>query len=309
MYYIGIDIGGTNLKAGIIDKDGNIIKKGSTKTSEANTLITDLAALCSELLEESNLSLSDIRAAGIGIPGMVDDKNGLVIYSNNLVMKNLSIVKELNKHMNIPIYIANDADVAALGEARFGSGKGKKNILFLTLGTGVGTGIIINGELLAGSEGGHIAIEQDGIVCTCGRVGCWECYASASALKRMTVETAKENPDSLIAKVIADSDVSAKTAFECARRDDPVAIALVDKYLEYVATGITSLSNVFLPECVLIGGGVSNEQPHYFQMVEEKVNKSIYGFAYRNKIPVMPAALKNDAGILGAAALAILREN
>ncbi len=305
MYYIGIDIGGTNLKGGIVDFEGNIIAKKSYPTHTSETLVAELVELTNDLLKTAGLTVKDITSVGMGIPGFVDVEAGVVKYSNNLKMLNLSVVKEYREKIDVPTFIANDADVAALGESLFGSGKGIKNIIFITLGTGVGTGITVSGKLLAGTEGGHIQIKLDGKPCTCGNTGCFECYASANALKAMTEETAEQHPDSILAKLVREQGVSGKTAFDGDRLGDPVSHELVDRYLSYVATGIVSLANIFSPECVLIGGGVSNEEPKYFDIVAKKVNEGIYAHEHKEWLPVKPASLKNDAGILGAASLAI----
>ncbi len=306
MYYIGIDIGGTSVKAGIVDECGNIKIKKSHPTVSADGVVKLLQKMTKELFSESGITLSQITAVGMGIPGLIDEKSGVVKYANNLAIDNLAIVDEYRKEINLPTYIANDADAAALGEAEFGSGRGMKNIIFVTLGTGVGTGITTSGHLLAGCEGGHIVIEMNGRPCTCGNRGCWECYASATALKKMTLEEAEKHPESLLASIVRESgNASAKTPFDAARGGDAVGAELVERYLSYVAEGIVSLANIFSPECVLIGGGVSNEEPKYFKIVEDKVNQKIYASSHKPRLIVRPASLKNDAGILGAAALAL----
>lgn len=309
MYYIGIDIGGTSIKSCIADDLGNILAKASRPTKTFEYLVGDIVSMCNELLEATSLTASDIKAAGIGVPGMVDAESGVITYANNLKMENLPIVEEFNEFFNILAYIANDADAAALGELCFGSGKGKKNIVFVTLGTGVGTGIILDGKLIHGSEGGHMIIETDGELCSCGNRGCFECYASATAMKRLTKKHIEENPDGMLAELVKEKGISAKPAFDCAKAGDEKSIELVEKYLDYIATGVANLANIFCPECVLIGGGISNESPEYFAKVESKANQKVFGSAYRTPISVVPASLKNDAGMLGAVALAMSAEN
>ena len=206
-----------------------------------------------------------------------------------------------------PIEIGNDADAAALGELYFGSARGMQNVVFVTLGTGVGTGIILNGKLLVGSEGGHLCIRTGGVQCTCGRHGCWEAYASVTALKRQT-HAAFIRRQSPMTAAVSRKDITGRTAFDCARAGDEIAAAVVERYLGYVAEGIADLVNVFHPECVLIGGGLSNEEPKYFERIAALANAEVFGHERLTPTPIRAAALKNDAGLLGAAALAIAAE-
>ncbi len=305
MYYIGIDIGGTNIKGGLIDHTGHIITKRSIPTPPVEKLAIGTAAFCHELIAEASLTVADITAVGVGIPGMVDSKAGVVRYSNNIRLENYAFVKEFRSLLDLPTYIGNDADVAALGEARFGAGKGIRNLALVTLGTGIGTGVIINGKLLEGSEGGHICIRTDGQPCTCGRKGCFEAYASATALIRQTKEAAEADPSSMLARTIRLTGLDGKTAFTCAENDDPIARQVVMQYLAYLTTGLVNLANLFQPECLLIGGGLSNADVHYFNYVADQVNAQTFGHEHRVPIRILPAILRNDAGILGAGGLAM----
>lgn len=307
-YYIGIDIGGTTIKAGVVDENGHILVKNAVRTdARQERLASDAAALAEQLPEQAGLTKGDITAVGMGIPGTVDAEEGIVRYSNNIAICDLPIVEQFRALFDAPTAIGNDADAAALGEMYFGSAKGMQNVVFVTLGTGVGTGIIVNGRLLVGSEGGHICIRMGGVRCTCGRHGCWEAYASVTALKRQT-HAAFIRRRSPMTAVVNRKEITGRTAFDCARAGDEIAADVVERYLGYVADGIADLVNVFHPECVLIGGGLSNEEPKYFAEVEEKVNRILFGHERMAPVPIRAAALKNDAGLLGAVGLAIAAE-
>ena len=307
-YYIGIDIGGTTIKAGVVDENGNILVKDAVKTdARQERLAPDAAALAGQLLGQAGLTKADITGVGMGIPGTVDAENGIVRYSNNIAICDLPIVQQFRALIDLPTAIGNDADAAALGEMYFGSARGMQDVVFVTLGTGVGTGIILRGRLLAGSEGGHICIRTGGVQCTCGRHGCWEAYASVTALKRQT-HAAFIRRQSPMTAAVSRKDITGRTAFDCARAGDEIAADVVERYLGYVAEGISDLINVFHPECVLIGGGLSNEEPKYFERIEALANGATFGHEHLAKTPIRAAALKNDAGLLGAAGLAIAAE-
>ena len=307
-YYIGIDIGGTSIKAGVVDENGNILVKDAVKTgARQERLAPDAAALAEQLLIQAGLKKENITGVGMGIPGTVDAKNGIVRYSNNIAISDLPIAAQFRALFDRPIEIGNDADAAALGELYFGSARGMQNVVFVTLGTGVGTGIILNSKLLVGSEGGHLCIRTGGVQCTCGRHGCWEAYASVTALKRQT-HAAFIRRQSPMTATVSRKDITGRTAFDCARAGDEIADAVVERYLGYVAEGIADLVNVFHPECVLIGGGLSNEEPKYFERIEALANGATFGHEHLAKTPIRAAALRNDAGLLGAAGLAIAAE-
>ncbi len=317
MYYIGIDFGGTNIKAGIVDVNGNILIQGSVKTFSKRPyqeIIKDMGELCISLVNKAGLKITDIHSVGIGSPGSIDSRNGIVKYANNLKWHNVPIVAELKHYIDLPVFISNDANCAALGEALFGSGKGMKNIIFLTLGTGVGGGIIIDGKLFeggdpAGAECGHLVIKMGGRKCTCGRRGCLEAYASATALVRSTKHAMKTNPDSLMWKYVNGNlkNVDGRTSFECAKMGDAAAKKVVDFYETCLAEGIASFINIFRPEVVLIGGGVCAQGDYLIKPLQQKVDNMYYGGDINPTVPIKVATLKNDAGILGAAALCLNR--
>ncbi|HHV95111.1 MAG TPA: ROK family protein [Clostridiaceae bacterium] len=312
MYYIGIDLGGTNIAAGIVDEEGKIILKDSVPTlreREYPEIIKDMAMLCLKLIKDAGLDLSDIKSIGVGAPGTPDVKNGILIYANNLKFKNVPIRTEMQKYINLPVYIDNDANCAALAESVAGAAKGYENSITITLGTGIGGGIVFGGKVYSGFNGaaaevGHIVIDYQGKMCTCGRRGCWEAYGSAPALIEQTQEAAKQNPDSLINKLV-DNDLSkidAKTAFDAAKQGDKTAKEVVDRYIKYVAEGLIDLINVFTPEVIVIGGGISKEGEYLLKPLREHIAKGVYA----KDVPqteIKIAMMGNDAGIIGAAML------
>lgn len=311
MYYIGVDLGGTNIAVGIVNENGEILAKKSTPTvpGDMNKTIPLMANLIEEVCKENNISLDQIKSIGAGIPGTIDSENGVVVYANNLNMENYEFVKELKKYIDKPIYISNDANVAALGEAVSGGAKGCDSAVIVTLGTGVGGGIILNnkiweGYMSAGGEIGHTVIEVDGEQCSCGRKGCWEAYSSATALIRDTKKAIDKNPNSLMAKMVEkEGKVSGKTAFKAARENDKAAQEVVDSYIKHLAEGVANMINLLAPKCVLLGGGVSHEGDNLLIPLKKAVEPLIYG---GNRVPrakIDLAKLGNDAGIIGAAML------
>lgn len=311
-YKIGIDLGGTNIAVGIVTLDGAILAKKSVKTGSKrpfDEIVRDMADCTLSLLEENNISLDDVLHIGIGAPGSIDTANGTIVYANNFTdSENIPIKKLLQSHIDKPVYVGNDANVAALGEVISGAAKGLKNVVMVTLGTGVGGGIVINGEIYegqysAGAELGHIVIIQNGEQCTCGRRGCWEAYASATALIRQTAQAMKEHPESLMNSMTTLDNVSGRTAFDAARKGDAAGQEVVDRYIKYIAEGIVDVINIFRPEILIIGGGICNEGDYLLKPMREYINKYVYA---GNRFPepkIAVAALGNDAGIIGAAFL------
>ncbi|MBR2349595.1 MAG: ROK family protein [Clostridia bacterium] len=314
MYYIGIDIGGMSIKGGLVDENGTVyVKKTVVTQADAHysVIVKDIADLCYSIIAEKGLTINDVQAVGMGIPGTINSQKGVITYSNNINFEKVPIVKEFRKHFDVPTFIGNDANVAALGEARFGAGKNCNDVIVITLGTGIGTGIIVDGKLLegkvgAGAEGGHIGIRIGGEPCSCGKRGCWEAYASATALIRQTRRAIEKHPDSLLVKFAEEEGkVSGRTAFLAAHADDATGKAVVNTYIRYVAEGIISLVNLFRPDCVLIGGGISNEGDYLMERIQRRVNRYSYGGHRNPKVAVRKAELKNDAGMLGAVALCL----
>ncbi|MDO5388102.1 MAG: ROK family protein [Clostridia bacterium] len=311
MMYLGIDLGGTNISAGITDENGNILVKASTPTMngrETEDIIDDMAELSKRLMTELKVSEKDIEAVGIGMPGTMDKKKGISLYANNLNFNNVNVVDEMKKRIDLPCYIENDANCAAIGENVCGVAYGNKNIIYITIGTGVGAGIIINGKVFDGSfggggEAGHMVIVAEGEECTCGRKGCWEAYASATALRREGRIAAAKYPNSKIYDLVDGNIklIDAKTVFDAADMGDEVANGIVDMYIKYVAIGLVNLVNIFQPETIIIGGGVCAQGDKLIKPITKILNERVYGGELKTKICV--ATLGNDAGIVGAAML------
>ncbi len=313
-YYVGIDVGGMSIKAGLVDEDGKIIYKETCKTmpERANAeVIHDMNRLCESVISGAGVDPSAVRGVGIGIPGTVNGKKGVVSYAANLNFKKVNVIEEFEKGCGLPAFIGNDANCAALGETLFGSGGGKKNSILVTLGTGIGTGFILNGEILEGrngegAEGGHICIKMNGEKCTCGERGCWEAYASATALIRQTACALEKYPDSIMHGIVKDmGKVSGRTAFIAAKEGDKAGKKVVRDYVKFVASGIINLVNVFRPDVIMVGGGVSHEGEYFIKMIEKVVQKHAFGGKNNTVPPIVKASLGNDAGIIGAAALAM----
>lgn len=305
-YYIGVDIGGTNIKFGAITSSGEILKKTSIKTKDNSQEII-LSIICEIKTIVFSLKDNKLLGIGLGVPGLIDAKRGVVVYSGNLQMENVDLISQIKNEFNVPTKIENDANVATLGEHRFGNAKKYNSCVLLTLGTGVGSGIIIDGKLFsgersAGAEIGHMVIEANGKECSCGGKGCFEAYASAKALKEMTKEAMRNNPDSKMWEIGNEQNVSGKTAFEFCEKDQ-TAKQTVEKYLDYLSIGIVNVANVFRPQAIIIGGGVSYEGDRLLYPLIERLDKNIFAKGLGPKVELVLASLRNDAGILGAAAL------
>lgn len=311
-YYVGIDLGGTNIVAGVVDENYKIIATAKTKTNcprPDKAIADDMAKMALEAVKNAKLTIDDIEWVGIGTPGIANSKTGIIEYSNNLGFNNTPMVKYIQETIDKPVFIENDANAAAYGEYVAGAAKGAENAVCITLGTGVGGGIIIDGKIysgsnFAGAEIGHTVIEVDGAKCSCGRKGCFEAYSSATGLIRMTKEAIAENPDCTMAKMADEKGkVTARTSFDAMRAGDPVAKALVDKYIKYLAAGITNTINIFQPDILCIGGGVCNEGDPLLLPVRELVKKEVYTRNSPKNTEIVIAKLGNDAGIIGAAFL------
>ena len=313
MYYVGIDLGGTGAQAGVVDAKGKILVKNSIPTKELDgyqAIVKALVELTMSVIFDSGLTLDEIKSIGIGCPGSIDDKKGVVYYSNNLVMKNAPFCDEMKKYIDKPIYIGNDANCAALGEYFSLNDESVKDFVAITLGTGVGGGVIIGGKLYTGSNGiagelGHIRLCMDGEPCTCGRNGCWEAYASATALIRETEKAAKSNPGSLLGKYIAQNGgrANGKIPFDCAKEGDKAAQEVIDNYIKYIGEGLIDIINIFQPSIVAIGGGVSNQKDNLIVPLKKYVLSRTYGAGLVPPVDIVAASLGNDAGIVGAAFL------
>lgn len=319
MYYIGIDLGGTNIAAGVVDDSYSVIAKASRKTrvpqSDAD-LTEDLALTALDAVKNAGLIMEDISAVGVGCPGTVNRETGIVEYDNNLFLENYHLQEMLSNRLQKPVYVENDANAAAYGEYKSGALKDSRFALAITLGTGVGSGIIIDGKIYSGfnftgGELGHTVIEQNGRLCTCGRRGCWETYSSATGLikttklRMLTDDPAKRSL--MWESIQGDLDaVTGKTAFDAMRAGDSLAAAVVDEYISSLACGIANCINIFQPDILCIGGGISNENDALLIPLREKVETMTYNSANSTKrTKICRAELGNDAGIIGAALLGI----
>lgn len=319
MYRIGIDLGGTNIAAGLVNENYEIIVKDSTPTlvgRPSEEIVADIAMLCKKLCDTAKIAQSDVASVGIASPGIVDDETGEVVYANNLGLKHFPIIPLLREMLEIKeFHIENDANAAAWGEAIAGAAKGSKSSVMITLGTGVGGGIVSDGKVFKGfnnaaGELGHIVIEVDGAPCTCGRRGCWEAYSSATGLIRMTREKLEEcqaqgRETKMTELVAAKGKVNGRTAFEGKRMGDEAACEVVDQYVKYLASGLASMINIFQPEVLSIGGGISNEGQYLLDLVTPVVREQQYGTGLVPNTDLRIATLKNDAGIIGAAVLGV----
>lgn len=310
-YYIGIDLGGTFIKGGIVNEKGEILISDKTPTEVEKGdkgVAANIARLASELLARLGLSVSDVEGLGIGSPGMIDSSEGNVVYANNLGWENFMICDELSRLLGgVKVKIGNDANVAALGEVKFGAARNYNSAVMITLGTGVGGGIVIDGKLVEGNKGagaelGHIVIVKGGEQCSCGRKGCFEAYSSATALIRDTKRTMQAHPDSKMWEIGDIESVNGKTVFDYAPID-PYAKEVLDSYIEHLACGLINYANIFRPEVILLGGGVCAQGDNLIVPLQKIMNKEIYAGEKGPSVPILIAELENSAGLLGAAAL------
>lgn len=314
MYRIGIDLGGTNIKAGIVDEGQNILREKFVPTQAsrpAEEVISDMAKLVISVLEEESLGLKDIEGIGVGCPGMIDAKTGEVPYSNNLCWENVPLAKLLKEYLetDCPVKISNDANCAALGEAKAGAAKGVSNVVLLTLGTGVGGGVIVDGKVFegahaGGAELGHTSLIMGGERCTCGRAGCVEAYASATALIRDARRAAEKNPGSLMNALCGgDLDkMNGKIPFDAMEKDEAAA-TVVENYFEYLAQSIANFVNLFRPDVVLLSGGICNQGKNLTDPLNERLGRLCFGGEKAFVPEIKCTTLGNLAGIIGAANL------
>lgn len=314
MYYLGIDLGGMSIKAGVCDDNGNILVKDTcvtVRSEDGDRIINDMANLCLKVIADAGLTVDDIEYAGIASPGSADSEKGVIIYAATLPFLNYPIAARLSEKTGIKkIYIDNDANAAAKGEATYGAAKGYKDSLFITIGTGVGGGIIIDGKVysgfnFSGAELGHMVIVKDGDECPCGRKGCMECYASATGLIKITKRIMLENKDSAMWN-ICEGDIekaNGKTCFDGMLEGDTAAKAVFDEYIGYLACGVINFINIFQPEVLSIGGGISKQGEVLLAPLREIVEREQYSRYSDKKTVIKAATLGNDAGIIGAASL------
>ncbi|MDE5766685.1 MAG: ROK family protein [Clostridia bacterium] len=307
-YYLGMDIGGTFIKGVLVDQSGKVIADGKAPTGCAeggDAMIANIAALCADLQGKAAVKAC---AVGVGCAGMISD-DGTVLFAGNLGLKNYPLAQRLSALTGLPVKVANDANAAALGEAAYGAGKDYSDSVFITLGTGVGGGIIIDGKLFqggknVGAEIGHTVIIHGGEKCTCGRKGCFEAYSSATALTKFTRAAMEEDESSAMWKTYTPDTVTGRTAFDYADCDD-TAKRVVDGYIYNLACGIINLANVFRPQAVILGGGVAEQGERLIAPLQERLDAKIFGGQGYAPVKIVKATLGNLAGALGAAKLVI----
>lgn len=317
-YSIGVDIGGTSIKVGLVSQDGKVVDRFSyviKKNISQEQIIEELSFQINDFIDNNKV---EIKTIGIGCAGAIDSTKGICEYSNNLNWYDLPITTMMEKITGKRCYIGNDANVAALGEAKYGSGASYNSFILLTLGTGVGGGLFLDGKLYEGVDGkgaeiGHMSIDKfNGRICTCGEKGCFETYASATALINDAKKALELNKDSLMLKMVNGNQnlINAKTVFDAKDQGDPTAIEVVNNYIMYLAEGILNLINIFRPNAILLSGGISNQREKLIQPLKKYIQEKHYGFGTVNnkKIDILIASLGADTGILGAAALAFEHE-
>ena len=313
MYRIGVDLGGTNIATGVVNEKNEIVGRGKVKTNAprpAEAIFDSIKEAVDMAVVNAGINYSDVVSVGIGTPGSVNKDTGAIEFSNNLKFNNVPAKEMLEERLKKPVYLENDANAAALGEAVADCGNGVKDFVAITLGTGVGSGIIINGKIHRGSnfcggEMGHMVINVDGIPCNCGRKGCWEKYASATALVSQAVEAMQGNKASLLWQTCEGdlNKVEGKTIFEALDMGDETAKQVVDKYLYYVAIGLANVINALQPEIVCIGGGISGQGEKILEPIRQIVKAERYSVYAEKQAAILRATLGNDAGIIGAALL------
>lgn len=317
-YSLGIDIGGTNVTASVADENARLLNKYRVKTKRersAEEIIADIVTLARETIDETGLASAEIGYVGVGCPGTCNCETGIVEYSNNLRWSGVPLRDILSEKLSKPVFLENDANCAAYGEYIAGRAKNANNAVILTLGTGLGAGVIINGEIYrgsnyAGAEIGHTVICADGAACTCGRRGCFEAYASATALVRMTEEAMDRHRDSLMHKVSwQEGRVTGRTCFNAARLGDVYGKEVAQRYINYLAIGIVNVINVFQPDILCIGGGVCNEGDNLLLPLKKQISGEIYSRNSKKNTEIAMCSLGNDAGIIGAAMLGDSKES
>ena len=314
-YYIGIDFGGMSAKAGLFDAKSKLIAKDTVRTSKDDNYVTTvakMAQLVKKLCEDNDISLKKVRRVGLASPGVIDSQKGVVVRWGNYNWSDRPLAKDMSESLGLEVRVVNDANAAAYGEAVYGAAKEYASSVFITLGTGVGSGIILDGKLFegscgAGAEAGHMVIQTGGVPCGCGRRGCFEQYASASALIRDTKRAMFEDKESMMWELVGKDPekVDGKTAFSAAKAGDAAAQTVVKNYIMYLGEGILNLVNIFRPEAVIIGGGVCNEGEYLLAPLRKYVGEHLYVGCDRVPLTINRAALGNDAGIYGALAFAM----
>ena len=314
MTVIGIDVGGTTIKGAAVTSEGKMYKTFTVPVSKYEKgieVMERLAQAVNDYIAENKDEIGTIEGIGMGIPGVIDSKKGVVCASANLPLwTDLKVKEIIEKLTGLPVKVSNDANAAALGEVRFGAGDNCETAIMLTLGTGVGCGVVLNGQLFEGNEGkgaelGHSTLILGGRKCGCGRKGCFEAYASASGLIYDTEQMIEKHPESKMKKIaIQFGKVNGRVAFKAAREyEDPWAIKVVDQYISYLGEGLLNICNIFRPNLIILSGGVANEGDYLIERVQEYIKERDYGYKNSPEVKVVQGKLGYDSGKIGAAAL------
>lgn len=312
MHYVGVDVGGTNLVAGLVDEQGAILQKASCPVDQqltAQQLCGEIASLAQQVCQSNQFPTSQIGAVGVGLPGLVDNEQGVVVQTPNMPFRNTNLRALFHQQWDVPVYLGNDANCAAIGEYWAGAAKGCDPAVIVTLGTGIGGGMVANGKLFtgfanSGMEVGHMITYPNGLPCGCGNRGCWEKYGSASALIQLTRAEMARSDDSALWQ-LCDGDVSrvqGRTSFQAAQQGDPAAKRVLTTYIEGLSTGLVNLINILQPEVICLGGGVSNASD---DLLLNPLRELVYRSTFDKNAPtrIERASLGNDAGVVGAAML------
>lgn len=314
MYYIGIDLGGTNVAAGLVDEGGKLLEKASVPCPRGPEPIAGAIAQAARLAaEKAGVEVSRARSVGLASPGNIDPERGVVFHAYNLELDHAPLADLVSQRLGLPALLENDANAAALGEYVSGAGMGHKSLVAVTLGTGVGSGAVLEGKLYtgfnySGMEAGHTVIRRGGRACTCGRKGCWEAYASATGLITSTREAMEAHPDSGLWKVAPTlAQVNGKTPFDAAQAGDTVAQAVLDEYMEDLGCGLANLINLLQPEVLCIGGGICAQGENLLAPLRAVLDREEFTKDSSRRTKVCVAQLGNDAGIVGAAMVPLYR--
>ncbi len=314
-YYIGIDLGGTNVAAGLVEEDGTLLGKASVPCPRGGEAVADAIAQAARLAAEAaGKSVEGAKGVGLASPGSIDPEKGVVGHAFNLGLDHVPLAGMVSERLGgLPTLLENDANAAALGEFIAGAGRGKNSLAAVTLGTGVGSGAVLGGKLYtgfnyAGMEAGHTVIHRGGRECTCGRKGCWEAYSSATGLIRSTREAMEAHPESKLWQFAPTLEaVNGKTPFDAAQAGDAVAQAVVDEYVEDLACGLANLINILQPEVVCLGGGVSKQGEALLTPLRKALDREEFTRDAPRRCVVLEAQLGNDAGIIGGALVGLYR--
>ena len=313
MYYLGLDLGGTKIEAAVVNKNGNILSAKRVLTlgeDGPEKVLKRMCTLVDEVVSKAQLNLDDISGIGMGVPGAVDHSKGKIYFLTNLPGWNDFPIKDFfQSKYNISVTLNNDANAAALAEHIFGSGVGVKHMIYLTVSTGIGGGLIVNGCLLNGAWGtageiGHMVLDVDGDECNCGNKGCWETISSGSAIAKRIIKRIKAGEKSIITELVPLDDIRAEHVFSAREMGDIVSMEVTNRAIDFLGLGIANLVNVINPEKVIIGGGVAKVGDLLFTRVRKRVKKLAYGPA--SKVEIQPAYLGAKTGVIGAATLAMV---